>query len=216
MHSSFTVRLFHQCKCWLSLIFVVHSVLPSFVTALCAFHHFYDSVSPQTCDVIYRRHKQLDLLSCSCLGVFLVSSYSWFIVFYVSAPYCSLYKLYINHNQTLKTLTFWSLSETFVRSCSILFLVLATTVVMWHGKKSVILSLQRRYSALFAGQIWRSLAWHCPVIGFHHSTTSHVCITDKPYFFITHNWFSRVHHMASIERPDVCLYICVCTAYMCK
>jgi len=145
-------------------------------------------------------------------------SFKLFVIyrFYVSAPYCSLYKLYINHNQTLKTLTFRSLSETFVRSCSILFLVLATTVVMWHGKKSVILSLQRRYSALFAGQIWRSLAWHCPVIGFHHATTSHVCITDEPYFFITHNWFSRVRHMASIERPDVCLYICVCTAYMCK
>jgi len=130
MHLSFTVRLFHQCKCWLSLIFVVHSVLPSCVTALCALHHFHDSVSPQTCDVIYRRHKQLDLLSCSCLGVFF--SFKLFVIyrFYVSAPYCSLYKLYINHNQTLKTLTFRSLSETFVRSCSILFLVLATTVVM--------------------------------------------------------------------------------------
>jgi len=49
-----------------------------------------------------------------------------------------LYRHDINRNQTLFTLTFWSLLETFVRrSCSILFPVLAT-VVMWRGKKSVV------------------------------------------------------------------------------
>jgi len=53
-----------------------------------------------------------------------------------------LYKHYINHNQTLFTLTFPSLSETFVRrSCSVLLAVLAT-VVMWRGKKSVVLVAQ--------------------------------------------------------------------------
>jgi len=50
----------------------------------------------------------------------------------------SLYRHYINHSQTLFTLTFRSVSETFVRrSCSILLPVLAT-VVMWRGKKSVV------------------------------------------------------------------------------
>ena len=49
-----------------------------------------------------------------------------------------LYKHYINHNQTLFTLTFRSLSETFIRrSCSFLLLVLAA-VVMWCGKKSLV------------------------------------------------------------------------------
>ena len=48
------------------------------------------------------------------------------------------YKRYTNHNQTLFTLIFRSLSETFVRrSCSILLLVLAA-VVMWRGKKLVV------------------------------------------------------------------------------
>ena len=46
-----------------------------------------------------------------------------------------LYKHYINHNQTLLSLTFRYLSETFVRrSRSVFFLVLAT-VLMWRGKK---------------------------------------------------------------------------------
>ena len=46
------------------------------------------------------------------------------------------YKHYINHSQTLFTLTFQSLTETFVRrSCSFLFLA---TVVTWRGKKSVV------------------------------------------------------------------------------
>ena len=50
----------------------------------------------------------------------------------------SLYRHYINHSQTLFTLTFRSVSETFVRrSCSILLPVLAT-VVMRRGKKSVV------------------------------------------------------------------------------
>ena len=49
-----------------------------------------------------------------------------------------LYRHDINRNQTLFTLTFWSLLETFVRrSCSILLPVLAT-VVMWRGKRSVV------------------------------------------------------------------------------
>jgi len=49
-----------------------------------------------------------------------------------------LHQHYINHNQTLFTLTFWSPSETFIRrSCSVLLPVLAK-VVMRHGKKSVV------------------------------------------------------------------------------
>ena len=44
-----------------------------------------------------------------------------------------LYKHYTNHNQTLFTLTFRPLSETFVRrSCSILLPVLATEVRKWR------------------------------------------------------------------------------------
>jgi len=55
-----------------------------------------------------------------------------------------LYEHYINHNQTLFSLTFRSLSETFVRSCSILLPVLAT-VVMWRGKKSVVRVARSRF-----------------------------------------------------------------------
>ena len=48
-----------------------------------------------------------------------------------------LYEYHINHNQTLFTLTFRSLSETFVRRrCSILLPVLAT-VVTWSGPSSL-------------------------------------------------------------------------------
>jgi len=59
-----------------------------------------------------------------------ITSYERFIVIKSLSTYIlCLHKHYINYNQTLVTLTFRSLSETFVRrSCSVLFLVLATVV----------------------------------------------------------------------------------------
>ena len=72
-----------------------------------------------------------------------ITSYERFIVIKSLSTYIlCLHKHYINYNQTLVTLTFRSLSETFVRrSCSVLFLVLAT-VVMWRDKKLVVRVVQ--------------------------------------------------------------------------